>query len=137
MGRAVRVPKTRTFRLNKLVHDGIVGFNEAFGATVDYDVLSEEDLRKALETKLLEEQTEFEHAKTDEEKTKEQGDVNDILYALGRLDSTDYLPNHTFAKGHFVNTIALPLDNEEGRYWADYYSSQPDRFTELNRTRNL
>lgn len=115
----------------KLVHDGIVESNVAFGAVVDYVEVRGDRLLEAKKAKLEEEQAELAETTTDDERRREQGDVNDVLHALGILGIADFVPNHTFDKGHFVMKIALPQDTEEGRFWVEYYSSHPDRFTEI------
>jgi predicted house-cleaning noncanonical NTP pyrophosphatase (MazG superfamily) len=121
----------RAFRLEKLVRDGIVEQNEGFGAVVDYEVLSGEELKRALEQKLAEEKAEFEEADTDEAKAKEQRDIDDILFALGRSKAEDYEPHNTFNDGRFVHTVALPQDSEAGVYWTNYYLADPARFPEV------
>lgn len=120
------MPDFRTFRLEKLVHDGIVQAHLDEGGTVDFEVYEGEARVKALEDKLPEEIEEQARAKSDSEKYKEQQDVDNILFALGRLARSGFVPTKTFDKGHFIHTVTLPAESP----WSDYYATDPERFPE-------
>lgn len=122
----------REFKLNKLVHDGIIGLNEEHGAITDYIELTGDNLVDALFDKLDEEIREFEQAITTEEMLKEFRDVRCVFFAIrkamGREVIDDgYVPEKTFDRGFFVRSVMEP----EGE-WADYYASNPERFPEIS-----
>jgi len=117
----------RTFRLDKLVHDGIVQAHLDEGGTVDFEERTGEDLTAALEAKLKEEQRELARAKSDKQKLKERQDIDNVLFALGKLAHDNFKPTKTFEKGHFVHTVTLPTESP----WSDYYAADPVRFPEV------
>lgn len=124
----------RTFELNKLVRDKIVELTEAEGGDVLFSILNNDQLQKALTEKLHEEVAE--HKDGD---PSELVDLLEIVYALGeqkgvsaeelelaRLKKATRVGS--FLSGHFVHTVSLPKDSA----WTEYYSSQPERFPEVN-----
>jgi predicted house-cleaning noncanonical NTP pyrophosphatase (MazG superfamily) len=127
--------KTRTFRLNKLVRDRIVEMNIGYGGTVDYKTLSGKKLNAALVDKLIEEVKELKDA---ELTFGELADLKEIIEQIAKnLKITDKEltaaqtekrnKNGGFTKGHFINTLTLPADNQ----WSDYYAADPERFPEV------
>lgn len=125
----------RTFEFpgGKLVYDGWIADNKAIGAKVAYKIRRGEELRVALRSKLEEELCELEQATTDEEKAKEQRDINDIRFALGELSVQEYEPKKTFTLGIFALSVSLPNDpsNREAAHWIEYYSGDHERFVEV------
>lgn len=117
----------RRFVLEKLVHDDIVQGHLDEGGTVNFEVLEGGALVQALEAKLIEETAEFEKAVNKKDKHKERQDINNVLFALGRLAISDFVPTKTFAKGHYVHTVEVPNDS----WLADYYAADPERFPEI------
>lgn len=117
----------RTFRLDKLVHDGIVQGHHDEGGQVDFVVLEGEALTQALEAKHIEEMAELAGAATEEDKAKEQQDIKDVDYALGRLVTNNFVPKKTFTKAHFIRTVTLP----DSSWLVDYYAADPVRFPEI------
>ena len=117
----------RTFRLEKLVHDGIVQGHVDEGGSVEYEVLTGDALIRALEAKLHEEATELAAAKTPEEKRKEAQDVANVEFALGRLAAPDFVPTKTFVKGHYIHTVTVP----ETSWLSAYYALDQVRYPEV------
>lgn len=117
----------RTFELNKLVHDEIVQGHLDEGGQVDYEVVQGERLQAELERKLEEESAELATAQTDEERAKEQTDIDNVLFALGRLGTADFEPTKTFLKGHYIRRVTMPRTS----WLSDYYSKDPIRFPEI------
>lgn len=117
----------RTFRLEKLVHDGIVEDHQREGCEVDFEVLSEGRRLIKLRRKLEEERAELAAAETDEGRAKEQGDVWNVLHALGELTAEGFKPTKLFEKGHYIHTVSVP----EASWLAEYYGSDPVRFPEV------
>lgn len=117
----------RTFRLDKLVHDRIVQDHVDGGGEVDLITLEGEGLITALEAKLAEDREELAEAESEDDKAKERQDVNDVLFAPGRLADGNYQRVKTFDKGHFIRTVTMPNDS----WLTEYYASNPNRFPEL------
>ena len=126
----------RTFELNKLVRDGIVGGHEEIGGTVVFDTLEGEELRRALLDKIEEEFTELKSKPGID--LDELADIKQIVDDLAKLsgsskteiESVQYDKRRRiggFTAGHFVHTVTIPADSE----LADYYSSDPGRFPEI------
>lgn len=127
--------KTRTFRLNKLVRDKIVKLTIGYGGTVNYKKLSGKKLTTTLVEKLLEETKELQASKLTAD---ELADLKEIIEQIAKnLKITDReltaaqtkkrSKNGGFTKGHFIETLTLPADNE----WAKYYAADPKRFPEI------
>lgn len=126
---------SKTFKLNKLVRDGIVSSTEAQGGKVVYRVLKKDDKVKALIKKISEELDEFDESKD----STELGQVYGVLLALAKefeLNEKDLKKIEEkrkfevggFDKGIFIETITLPAQNK----WAKYYSKDPVRYPEVN-----
>ncbi len=121
--------ETCTYQLNKLVRDGIVQGHIDEGGQVDWRVLDDDDeFVAALKTKLTEEQAELANAATDEEREKEQRDIDDVLFALGRLGIDNYTPTKTFHERAFIITATLPKTS----WLYKYYANDPARFPVVN-----
>jgi predicted house-cleaning noncanonical NTP pyrophosphatase (MazG superfamily) len=125
----------RTFKLNKLVRDLIVEFNTARGGLVKFKTLSGKELNNALITKLIEEAKELQNS---EMSAHELADLKEILDQLAKnlgistkelkdLQKIKNAKNGAFKKGHFIENLSLPADNE----WVKYYASDPERFPEV------
>lgn len=119
----------RTFRLKKLVCDGIVEAHLLEGGSVDYDTYEGDKLIGALIDKVPEELGELRAANTLKKQREELQDILDIVSAA--LNHLGIAPEahdpKTFEDGHYINTVTLPADSE----WAEYYASHPDRFPEV------
>ena len=128
--------QTRTFKLDKLVRDGIVESTESQGGQVEYEVLEGQELIDALVKKL---QEEFEELQNGEEPDLEKlADLAEILDSIAvakghkkvEFDAVQYDKRRkigSFTSGHFVYTVTLPSDNQ----WAEYYAQYPERFPEI------
>ena len=126
----------RTFRLDKLVRDGILQSTVDMGGSAWSRKLKGKKLTKALFDKLDEEMKEL---KTGSEPDLEKlADVREVIEALAvnlghtvtELHAVQYDKKGKiggFAAGIYIDTVTLPEDTE----MADYYASDPDRFPEI------
>ena len=127
--------KTRTFKLNKLVRDGIIEFTIGYGGSAKYKVLKGHKLNEALIDKLIEEAREL---KNEGLSVEELADLQEIISQLAKnLKITDTeiaeaqakkrAKNGGFTEGHFIKTLTAPANSK----WAGYYGSDPKRFPEV------
>ena len=117
---------SRTFRLNKLVRDGIVPDMQEKGQQPEYRTLSKDELVAALKEKLLEESAEV--------------DLPDLLEVIESLANTegktfDDIRREQIAKrdkigGFSVGTYVSSVTVSDDDKWADYYAAEPDRYPE-------
>lgn len=125
----------RTFQLNKLVRDEIVGIYQANGGVVDYDSLNSDEPYRALLDKLDEEVSEVKSATAPEDIAKEIADVRSLLDVFAELKEIPQADIQArinerlqsvggFSKGRHIKTVALPADNK----WAQCHAAEPDRF---------
>lgn len=128
--------KMRTFRLDKLVRNGIVEGHEQEGGSCVSRQLDGRALDGAMRAKVREEVAELISA---EERTlDEYGDAVQALFSLAMLDGLERseilaqvearaAEMGDFSDGIFVETVTVP-----GTSWlADYYRSNHDRFPEV------
>lgn len=126
----------KTFKLNKLVKDGIVERMREQGQTPEVTVLDDTEFRSELYKKLREEGRELGQAKTTKDRLKERHDVLDVLRQIALLDTVDNVRNLTvtddqpgaFSQRQFVGRVTMPDNND----WVEYYQSEPDRFIETD-----
>lgn len=123
----------RTFKLNKLVRDGIVQGHIDEGGSVDYFILPKKDRLKALANKLVEESQEFSEEISMKELAQIYGllisitdEINMELGDLEKIENEAVKKLGAYKKGHFVNTVTVPDNN----WLAEYYSKEPKRFPE-------
>lgn len=127
--------KKRTFKLNKIVRDGIVLSTQQQGGVVDYKTVKGKDKIRLLVAKLSEEVAELRADKTPS--LDELADVKEIIEQLvvDTGHTNDELQRVQDAKnqrigslsgGVYVRTMTLPSSNK----WAQYYASDPKRFPE-------
>ena len=117
---------SRTFRLGKLVRDGIVADMERMGQKPEHSVLPEADRIAALQEKLLEESAEVDLPdllEIIEELAKSEGKTLDDI-RREQLAKRDKIGG--FSAGSFVTTVTLE-DTDE---WVEYYRAEPDRYPE-------
>lgn len=125
----------RTFRLNKLVRDGIVPQMQTAGQQVLSKKLSDEEFIIALSKKMVEEAREFNPKKPDA--AKELADVLEVIEALaGELGfSFEELRQKQaeiktlrggFSDKLFIEKVSM-ADTDK---WAEYYAAEPKRFPE-------
>ena len=125
----------RTFRLQKLVRDNIVGFNEEQGAEVSYKTLEGEELQQALTAKIIEEAKELQDGNVT---VGELADVQEVLDQLmlhagvtkeevAAVQNDKNTQNGAFTNGHFIETLTLP----EGNKWIEYYAADPQKYPEI------
>lgn len=126
----------RTFRLNKLIRDGVFENMKVLSQIVEHRVLKKPELIKALQDKLLEELGEFEP--DSKEPLRELADLQEIIdtltYLLGanpdtlrEIQEAVRAKRGTFNKRIFVETVTLADDDP----WVQYYANEPDRFPEI------
>lgn len=127
----------RTFRLNKLVRDGIVEDMERNGQQVVSRKLSDEEHGKALVSKVVEEALEIDP--TDPKgSAKELGDVLEVVEALAAhmgLSMEEIRANQAqsrqklggFTDKIFVETVTV----QDGDTWGDYYANDPQKYPEI------
>jgi predicted house-cleaning noncanonical NTP pyrophosphatase (MazG superfamily) len=131
--------KMRTFRLNKLVRDGIVTGHEQEGGSCISRVLKGKELEDALKNKLKEEVDELLALKKRD--LGEFGDVLEVLHSLAELDgfSAEDITERAlkrseeigaFKRGIYVETVTVP----ETSWLAEYYGSNPQRFPEIDKS---
>lgn len=125
----------RTFRLDKLVRDGIVKSTEDQGGIVDYVVVTGQHKTDLLLAKLKEETAEFDVSRQPAELAQILGVILAIADELGftqeellAIEQVKQQKMGGYDAGHFVRTITLPEDN----HWAKYYAADPDRFPEID-----
>lgn len=126
---------SRTFRLNKLVRDNIVGLNEEFGARVDYTTLEGSELQRALVAKMIEEAGELLESKRPLEEIADLQEALDQFLANAGITKEEVVAtqkdkntqNGAFTNGHFVEALTLP----EGNEWIDYYVADPEKYPEI------
>lgn len=124
----------KTFKLHKLVRDGIVPDTEAQGGKAKYRELDGEEKIKALFTKIGEELNEFDASRDPSELSQAYG----VFVALAKecgLNITDLVTMESkrqaevggFEQGIFIETITVPAESQ----WVKYYESNPDRYPEV------
>lgn len=126
--------KTRTFKLNKLVRDKIVAYHLEHGQT-KYRTLKDKDLTRALLKKIIEEANEMRDSNLSVGELADLQELVDSLRKhlkispakLAKRQEQKRKTNGGFTKGHYIDTVSLPADNE----WANYYAADPKRFPEV------
>lgn len=132
----------RKFRLNKLVRDGIVPSMKAMGQRVVSRTLDDAEFLSEAGRKVTEETGEFDASKPD---AKELADIIEIAETtaqaardmaakagitpeeLEALQLKRREERGGFATRTYVETVEMSDDDK----WADYYASDPTRFTEI------
>lgn len=125
---------TRTFRLEKLVRDGIVPSTEAQGGIVDYEVVEGERKVGLLLDKLIEEVREFREGNSPNELAQMLGIIGALATEMGlsedelrQIEAQRQAEVGGYADGHLVHTVTLPDDNE----WTKYYAADLVRYPEI------
>ena len=102
---------------NKLVRDNIPEIIRANGGKVKYRILEDdEEFKKALKVKLVEEIDEFLNAKTEEEAIEELGDIFTVILFLKAMTGSyvrDVVTEKAREKGYFLNRIFLESVEED------------------------
>ncbi len=127
----------RSFLLNKLVRDKILGEMQAMGQQVTFKKLNDAEYLRELSRKLVEEASEF---KPDdpEDTLKELADVLEVVEALAAEFGADFdqlravQASRKVKRGGFKDrTYISRLDLADDDPWAKYYAKEPDRFKEV------
>lgn len=128
-----------TFRLHKLVRDNLIHIYDGLGETYQEQILSGDELKRALMAKLIEEVQELSEALGNtgdfiSELADVQQILDDVKCAYGVLSTevtevqlAKFEKKGGFKGGHFVETITLQSDDE----WVKYYRAKPDIFIEI------
>ena len=132
----------RKFLLRKLVRDNIVGNMQKMGQKVEYRTLDDAGFLREAGRKVTEETGEFDAAKPD---AKELVDIIEIAETVAQaardaaakagispeeLETLQLQRREErggFATRTYVESVAMADDDK----WADYYASDPSRFTEV------
>ncbi len=127
---------SRTFKLNKIVRDGVYDNMIKLGQKPVLRKLLKDELLKAPKAKILEEVGEFDAKKP--KALEELGDILEVVEWQASLLGSSFeeirqlqLKKRTkvggFDKGIYIDTLTLDKDDK----WADYYASDPKRFPEI------
>ncbi|MFZ1249950.1 MAG: nucleoside triphosphate pyrophosphohydrolase [Candidatus Microsaccharimonas sp.] len=126
-----------TFLFNKLVRDKLKDVYVELKQRPTYRPLSDDEFKKALKNKLIEEANEIDIMNRDSV-VNELADVLQVVEDLAHSFSISSADIHTikkekfrkkggFSEGLFVEKLELTEDDE----WNDYYRKSPDIFKEL------
>ena len=126
------------FKVGKLVRDKIVDHQLASGSKTIYRQLTEEEHKRELVNKIIEEAREIAQAKPDEvadEIADVQQAIDDLKekYSLtdrdiARAQAKKNNKNGAFKKGLFVEQIEMNEDDQ----WVEYYRNNSDRYPEID-----
>lgn len=126
----------RTFQLNKLVRDKIVELMEGLGQQVQFRRLDDDEYLEEIKRKLLEEASEFDPKSPSAltELTDLQEVIDAAIIAIGSSKEDQLVLQHkretekgAFKERLYVESVSMEDDDE----WAEYYSKEPQRFTEI------
>jgi predicted house-cleaning noncanonical NTP pyrophosphatase (MazG superfamily) len=125
----------RTFRLNKLVRDGIApDIIKSGGEIVRLQLQTKEQKRKALVAKVIEEAKEFAKSGSVSEIADLQEAVDQLVVSEGssseeikRKQAEKRTQVGGFSNYYFIGTVTLPIDNS----WVEYYASDPEKYPEV------
>lgn len=127
----------RSFLLNKLVRDKILGEMQAMGQQVTFKKLGDAEYLRELSRKLVEEANEFKPSDP-EDALKELADVLEVVEALAAEFGADFdqlravQASRKAKRGGFVDrTYISRLDLADDDPWVAYYAKEPDRFKEV------
>lgn len=125
----------RTFRLDKLVRDGVFESMQSLGQEVNSRNLTAAELIKAADDKLAEETFEF---------IEGENGIDGLADVLEAVRNAGEVRGHSFdellaaqtnkrqrvggfSAGIYVETLTV----NDGDPWGDYYAARPDRFPEI------
>jgi predicted house-cleaning noncanonical NTP pyrophosphatase (MazG superfamily) len=125
------------FRFGKLVRDKIVAHQLASGAQPSYRTLTDEEHKRELVNKIIEEANEITQADPENvaaEIADVQQAVDDLVekYGLSREtivaeQEAKNQKNGAFKEGLYIDSVSLAEDDK----WVDYYRKHPDRYPEI------
>ena len=125
---------TRTFRLNKLVRDNIVGQHMEQGGEVEHRMLDPAAKQEESIKKIGEELLEFAQTGELSELADAQAVLDQLVEDAGfsqeELEAEKRRKeelNGGFKNGDFIETETWPADHK----WAKYYAKEPNRFPEV------
>ncbi len=126
------------FKYDKLVRDKIVDRQVASGATPEYRQLSDDEHKTALVHKIIEEAGELLTAAPEKfisELADVQQAIDDLMEKHGfthadvaRASQAKNDKYGAFKKGHYIETVDVPEDNE----WVAYYRRNAERYPEID-----
>ena len=128
----------KTFKYDKLIRDKISDLAIKDGAKLDYSIISGQEKIEALKKKILEEGSEVQYAKNNEELIDELADIqtilDTILQELGmapeEFESIKQKKNEkrgAFEKGIYAHSMAV--DEQHPRY--QYFLDNPEKYPEI------
>lgn len=125
------------FKFEKLVRDKIVERQIASGAKPKYRQLTDEEHKRELVNKVIEEITEITNANPEEvagEIADVQQAIDDLREKFGitskEVEAAQKLKNEkngAFKEGHFIEYVELDEKDE----WTEYYRKNADRYPEI------
>lgn len=126
-----------TFKLNKLIRDGLKEIYANNGQTAIYKKITSAEHKNYLVSKIIEEASEIPLNATNQEIIDEIADVRQVLEDLMMLCNIDESQVETakqkifdkkrgFSEATFIKTLELS-DNDP---WIEYYRKNPDLFPE-------
>lgn len=128
----------RKFKSEGLVRDKRVPQMEKSGATVYYEVLSDQLYIHELKKKIIEEATEAARAVKKEEMAEELADVMEVLFALGaacgisRLEIESARAAKENKLGGFCRKIKMhSISMPDGHPGIEYYLARPEKYPEM------
>lgn len=128
-----------TFRLKKLVRNGIIDHQKQLGQTPHFKKLDPAEHKRALILKLIEEAEELLKAFDENKDTQpELADVSQVFEDLlsksgfsvddiAAVQAARKAKMGGFDKGLYLDTLDVP----EGDEWVKYYRAEPDKYEEL------
>ncbi|HSX18411.1 MAG TPA: nucleoside triphosphate pyrophosphohydrolase [Candidatus Saccharimonadales bacterium] len=128
--------KTRTFRLNKLVRDGVFDSMIKLGQKPQTKRLKGQALLLGLRNKIIEEAQEFDPKS--KKAVRELADLAEMVEQLAAKMGISYKELRAmqmkrrkeagvFNRGVFIGELEVP----KGDKWADYYAADPKHFPEI------
>jgi len=126
------------FKLNKLIRDGFVQEYEESNQVAVYRKISQEQHKKFLIEKIVEEAKELHSSYSSADIAKELGDMQQIINDLAKISGvkktqievarkTRFNKLSGFTKGVYIETLELADDDE----WVEYYRKFPRLFPEV------
>jgi len=125
----------RSFRLNKLIRDGVFDEMLQRGQRPEYRRLNDNEILHALKQKILEEGKEFDH--TSDKAFEELADLLEVIEHMAEELGGDFkklrqvqLKKRKRAGGFKKRAYVGMLHLEDDDPWVGYYAKDPERFPE-------
>lgn len=129
----------RKFAYRKLVRDLVLEGIKQDGRQASWKTLDDDEYRKELVKKLVEESKELENESSKNEVVKELADIQEIVKALAKSykitneeinleQNSKNMKSGSFNSKIFVDTVEVQEDNTK---WLNYYLSNPEKYPEI------